>query len=72
MFADSWNEIAKTFRFVRAAELLGLDALPAYQALQTRGGAWFDDTEPPLLALFVSHRWETPDEPDPKGLKKAQ
>lgn len=63
MAQESWNEIARTFRFVRASELLQLDALPPHQVLQTRGGIWFDDSEPPLLALFVSHRWETPHAP---------
>lgn len=71
MVAESWSELVKTFRFVRGSALLRLGVLPRCQALPSDDDVWFEDTDPPLLALFVSHRWETPHAPDPRGRQLA-
>ena len=68
-----------TFWFVdadRIRKLQGGEPVPAHQVLHLRKG-WFVqhtiDLYDALIGsyggefLFVSHRWETPDEPDPTG-----
>jgi hypothetical protein len=64
--SDGWRSLAATFHLDAAADVLGAQRFERYQEWRARVH-WFTPDEPPLCALFVSHRWERPDEPDPSG-----
>jgi hypothetical protein len=66
MSSPLWSDLTRIFRFIRASDLLERRALPRHQDWPAQVG-WFDDAEPPLVALFISHRWETAAAPDPSG-----
>jgi hypothetical protein len=56
------------FCFLRASALADLEKLPSFEEIRARNlNVWFGKDEAPALVLFVSHRWEAADEPDPSG-----
>ena len=57
--------IPNVFRFLRASALWEYDQFPVYSEHSDRNEFWFPKDELPALALFVSHRWEREDHPDP-------
>lgn len=60
------SNLTKQFRIASAADFLGLERLARHQ--QFRDVAhWFEPDRPPLCVLFVSHRWEASDHPDPQA-----
>ncbi len=66
---ESGGQIARDFRFIRGSAMLDGDAkLARHQVLlRERPEAFFPAGELPLLVLFVSHRWQSLIEPDPRG-----
>ena len=65
-----WERIAATFHVLAGDELLRFDRLPRHQEIR-ESARWPRVEEPPLVLLFLSHRWETPDHPDPDGRQQA-
>ena len=69
--AFDWESLSSRFSIISGADLLRLERMQRHQDLEERVG-WLDATcEPPLLLLFVSHRWETLAHPDPSGRQLA-
>jgi hypothetical protein len=64
--SDAWRALATTFHLVSAADVAAAPRFERYQDWRAHVH-WFSPDEPPLCVLFVSHRWERPDEPDPTG-----
>lgn len=63
---DDDTQLSQRFKILRANFVLGLETIPRYQELQRdKVDCWFLPEEAPALILFVSHRWETPYQPDP-------
>ena len=63
-----YTKLIERFHILRAHFVLDLEAMPRYQELRDEGAdCWFSSDEPPALILFISHRWETPYQPDPRG-----
>lgn len=65
------SELTSLFNILRASFILRTEGpLPRYEdLLHTAQDAWFKPDEPPRAVLFISHRWETPDHPDPRGVQ---
>ncbi|MFT3800631.1 MAG: hypothetical protein QM766_05365 [Burkholderiaceae bacterium] len=68
--ALGWPDIASRFHVISAGALLEFDHLPRHQDL-CGGSHWLRPDDPPLALLFVSHRWETLEKPDPQGRHHA-
>jgi hypothetical protein len=65
---EDYTKLSERFNILRAHYVLSLGAIPRYQELRDEGAdCWFHPDSPPALILFVSHRWETPYQPDPLG-----
>src|SRR5262245_4877513 len=60
----SWAELATAFHLAPATDVLQAGRFERYQAWRDRV-RWLQPDEPPLCVLFVSHRWDTPTDPDP-------
>ncbi|WP_437854498.1 hypothetical protein [Sorangium sp. So ce363] len=63
--SGTWAGLARSFHFVSATDLLRGERFEHFQSRRDRGGR-LDFVEPPLCLLFVSHRWETVEDPDPR------
>jgi len=63
------QDLARTFSFLRASFVVTTDrALSKFEDLVSREQqGFFRPDEPPAAVLFLSHRWETPEHPDPLG-----
>ena len=63
----------REFRFLRASAMLkGRGELARHQDLRRdHPEAFFTPAAPPRLVLFVSHRWQGPTRPDPRGTQAA-
>lgn len=66
MAASPDREALAVFRVATAADILSLQAWERHQDVRNRL-AWTAPDAPPLLLLFISHRWETPQHPDSTG-----
>ena len=62
----SWTTIASSFRIVTAADLLAAESMPRSQDVRATITRLTPQTQP-LALLFLSHRWESPQHPDPDG-----
>jgi hypothetical protein len=62
----TWNDVVASFRVVSAGQLLSLQRMVRYQELRDKP-MWLKRADQPLALLFISHRWETLDHPDPSG-----
>src|SRR5262245_36300011 len=60
----TWQEIVTTFHVTSAAGLLSLPSMVRYQNAPL---PWLTSEKPPFVLLFLSHRWESPEHPDPTG-----
>jgi hypothetical protein len=65
-----WKHIAQTFHVVSAGDLIALNRLARHQEVRDVV-RWLGPAEPPLALLFISHRWETLEHPDPTGRQYA-
>jgi hypothetical protein len=64
----NWQTLNNEFRFSSALTLSRMEALERFQTLNDRN-EWLHSNERPLIILFVSHRWESSEHPDPSGLQ---
>ena len=59
-------DVINLCRVAPARDVLSLDVMARHQ--DVRGKIrWLDDGQVPLTVLFISHRWETVENPDPTG-----
>src|SRR4249920_507996 len=66
-----WTSLSSRFSIISGADLLRLEWMERHQDLEGRI-RWLDATsEPPLVLLFISHRWETLAHPDPSRRQLA-
>jgi hypothetical protein len=66
-----WPSLREAFSIIAAADVLRLTRMERHQDLQGTA-RWLDaSVEPPLVLLFISHRWETLAHPDPSGRQLA-
>jgi hypothetical protein len=66
-----WISLSSRFSIISGADVLRLERMERHQDLRERV-RWLDaQGEPPLVLLFVSHRWETLAHPDPSGRQLA-
>ena len=61
-----WASVAGSFRVLPASRLLDMTHMVRHQTI-LQESPWLDETQPPIALLFISHRWETLDHPDPEG-----
>jgi len=64
--AMTWSEVAASFHVTTLDCLLTLPRMPRYQDVRTEL-RWLAEGDEPLGLLFVSHRWASPEHPDPGG-----
>jgi hypothetical protein len=57
------NSLEKTY-WIPAKQLLRLSRFPTHHEAVQKG---IVSTQKPPIRIFVSHRWDTPDHPDPQG-----
>jgi ankyrin repeat protein len=61
-----YKEIVSKIRVITLESFLELDGIHKQQELNGKV-KWLDIKDNPLLIVFVSHRWEKTDQPDPYG-----
>jgi len=61
-----WKELTASFHVTSVEGLLSLARMERHQDVRARL-RWLEAGEPPLGMLFVSHRWASPEHPDPGG-----
>lgn len=61
-----WNGIASTFRVLSAWDVSSMEVMRRHQDIRP-SARWLTQDSEPLALLFISHRWETLDHPDPDG-----
>jgi hypothetical protein len=61
-----WKAVVSSFQVACARDLLAMTSLERYQDVRATLG-WLDVSTRPLALLFISHRWETLEHPDPTG-----
>ena len=60
------QDLPEGYKFIRATTLLSWNEIPSHADIeQAQPEAWYPADQPPKLALFVSHRWDTRTHPDP-------
>jgi hypothetical protein len=64
--AMTLREVAGSFHVTTVDALLSLPRMARYQDVRAQL-PWLAAGEPPLGLLFVSHRWASPEHPDPGG-----
>lgn len=62
----TWGEVVASFRVISADHLLSMHRLERHQDIRNKP-VWLAREEKPLALLFISHRWETLEQPDPTG-----
>ncbi len=60
-----WKTLASYFRVISGREILAMKEMERHQNIRDKV-RWLEKDEQPLALLFVSHRWETPQHPDPR------
>ena len=63
MHKPDWQNLATSFHFVSAHDLLSMQKMERHQTIRDNV-QWLKE-EKPLALIFVSHRWETLQHPDP-------
>ncbi|MBE0623315.1 MAG: hypothetical protein IH606_00760 [Burkholderiales bacterium] len=66
----SWNEVASSFHIATAASVLSLNSMTRHQEVREKL-PWLGKDGRPFALLFISHRWETLEHPDPTGRQLA-
>ncbi len=61
-----WKSVASRFHIVSARHILAMEKMERHQDIRGKV-PWLACEGQPLCLLFISHRWESPDHPDPKG-----
>jgi len=61
-----WKSVSSSFHVLPASDVLAMRRMARHQDVRNRLD-WLRSEEPPLALLFVSHRWETLEHPDPSG-----
>jgi len=62
----NWRDVVSSFRVLPAGGVLAMEQMERHQNLKDKVH-WLDGEEQPLALLFISHRWETLEHPDPTG-----
>lgn len=62
----NWPDVVSLFRVLAAHDVLAMEQMKRYQNLKDKMH-WLGPEEQPLVLLFISHRWETLEHPDPTG-----
>jgi hypothetical protein len=62
----AWQTLCTQFRILSAWRLCNATSFESHHDLDGNDG-WLTTEERPLLLLFLSHRWDTPEHPDPSG-----
>src|SRR5512136_2169641 len=60
-----WKSIVSTFHVISARDMLAMKKMERHQDIREKV-RWLTNEEQPLALLFISHRWETLEHPDPK------
>jgi hypothetical protein len=56
------------YKYLRAERVLELERFNQHKDIaRDKPDSWFPDHQPPSLALFISHRWESSAHPDPSN-----
>ncbi len=61
-----WKDVTSSFQIISARNVLAMQDMERYQDVRDRV-KWLTADEQPLALLFISHRWETLEHPDPSG-----
>jgi hypothetical protein len=61
-----WESVTSSYHVLAARDLLAMKWMERHQDVRRRL-AWRGGDDPPLALLFISHRWETLEHPDPSG-----
>ncbi len=64
----SWEMVCESFRVLSGRSVLSMREMKRRQDI-TDDDVWLSPGEPPLVLLFVSHRWDTLTHPDPNGIQ---
>src|SRR5262249_41658413 len=63
--AMTWSEIVSSFHVATLDNLLSLPGMTRHQEVRPQL-RWLAEGDPPLALFFVSHRWASPEHPDPR------
>ncbi len=66
MATTAWPELCDNFYLLPALSLSQMEAFERFQQLHARN-VWLQADTPPLLTLFISHRWDNAEHPDLSG-----
>lgn len=61
-----WHDIVSSFRVISARDLCAMETMERHQDVRDKV-PWLTTEDRPLALVFISHRWETLQHPDPTG-----